>query len=97
MTAIVIPFSLISASNGTESQSELLETILLAMERINNEGGLLPDMWGGPFKLDPVVRDAAGNLTKFEEMAYELFHDQECVAVFGGLLNEERRVISQVS
>lgn len=77
-------------------QQELLDASLVAVDKVNKEGGLLPDVWGGPFALEPIIRNGEGNATKFAEQAFSLYHDAEVVVLFGGVRPAERRAASQV-
>lgn len=81
--ALFACFSAIPGTDLVDSQQEILETTLLAIERINADGGLLPNMWGGPFNLVPIVYDGEGNATKFEELAHKLYYQDEARFVSG--------------
>lgn len=80
-----------------ESQSEAFEATMAAIDKINEGGGLLPQMWGGPFLLQPIVRDCRSNVSLCAEEAYRLLHDEQCVALFGTLKPAARRAVSAVS
>lgn len=69
---------------------------MLAMQEVNENGGLLPQIWNGPFEIEAVVRDAAGNTSLLASMATELIEDWGCIALFGGKSPVERSIIAQV-
>ena len=81
-------FSQTGVTSGVE-QSQLNGT-LLAIEEINNEGGVL----GRP--IEPVLYDPASNLHKFRDYALQLTGEDKVNVIFGCYLSSARKAVLPV-
>ncbi len=63
------------------SETSLRDVVLMAVEEINEAGGVTID--GTSYMIDPVVVDPASDWPLFAEKARELLVDEECSVVFG--------------
>jgi len=92
----IIKVGVLFSSSGTMAESEkpLLDTTLLAIEQINEEGiGLASEK---RLKLEPVVADGASSPAEFAEKATDLMEHHGVRVFFGCWTSDSRRAVLKV-
>lgn len=87
-----IKVGLLHSQTGTMSLSELpvIDATLMAIEEINNEGGLLG------CKIEPIIIDGKSEASIFAQQAEKLISDHNVEVIFGCWTSASRKAVKEV-